>query len=40
MKEMDRDAVEFDLCPQLQDTVVLKTSVGSLERFLFSHVGF
>lgn len=40
MKEMDHDAVEFDLCLQLQDTVALKTSVGSLERFLFSYVGF
>lgn len=37
---MDRDAVEFDLCPQLQDAVALKSSVDSLESFLFCHIRF
>lgn len=36
---MDWDDVEFDLCPQLQDAVALKTAVDSLESFLFCHVG-
>lgn len=40
MKEMDQYAVEFDLCPQPQDTIALKTLVDSLESFLFCHLGF
>lgn len=30
MIEMDQDAVEFELCPQLQDAVALKASLDSL----------